>query len=81
MDSIRFQESTALISNYEDYVSSGLVQVRLYHSDAGNINHDMFVDYLTLDKLGVSELIGLIIVFFVIGLAISVSLILDFKKR
>lgn len=38
----------ALVPDDDAYISSGVVTVRLYHTEAGNASHDLYVDYVGL---------------------------------
>ena len=48
-DQDRLRQEYSLIDNYQHYVSDGLVQMRLQNNQAGNVNHELFVDFVSLE--------------------------------
>ena len=42
------------VASAAQYINSGEVRLRFYHSSAGNITHDFFIDYCALWKTGTS---------------------------
>ena len=48
-----FNNSVGLFANF---VSSGLVQIKINHTSAGNVNHDLFIDYIGINGTSTSTL-------------------------
>ena len=48
-DQDRLRQEHSVVLNYQNYVSGGLVQLRIHNDQAGNTNHDLFVDFAVLE--------------------------------
>ena len=48
-DEDRLRQEHSIIPNYQHHVSGGLVQMRIHNDQAGNTNHEIFIDFVSLE--------------------------------
>lgn len=51
VDDTKQDEYTALVPSYQHYVSSDVVMMRVCHEENGNINDDLYIDYIHLNDV------------------------------
>lgn len=51
VDAVKQDEYKALVPNYEHHVSNDTVFMRICHEENGNINDDLYLDYVNLDDV------------------------------
>jgi len=52
MTSMDYQHHVVTVPDDYDYLSNGSAKVQFYHSEAGNVTHDLYIDWCVLAQIG-----------------------------